>query len=195
MTMKLALPSGLLLICLSGLMVLVVKLLWQKRKTVFAGGKSLKGRWHGAIPRYRRSLHRMTGELQRASRYRSLLAIAVLSAAHEPWRNGRREAASIGAESAPYSLLPEVSSLLRSKLRACDILTYDVTQDRYIILLPETPAARAQLAMARLHALVAGRIQIDLHYAIAEFPADGLTIEDLVQHAHAKNHQAENHTR
>jgi hypothetical protein len=93
------------------------------------------------------------------------------------------------AEIASYFFYSLISSLLRDNLRACDFLTYDVSNDYYVILMPETSAALAEQAVIRLNELIVNRIKVHLRIGVAEFPKDGLTIEDLVNHAHTKSHR------
>jgi GGDEF domain-containing protein len=169
----------------------VIGLIWRRRKVNYAVTKGLYGNWHTAIPRYRRSLHRMTGELERARRYGNSLTVAVLSVDQEQLKQKKRNllAAAENLEVASYFFFSLISALLRDNLRNCDMLTYDVTNDYYVILMPETSATLAEQAVIRLNELVANRIKISLRFGIAEFPTDGLTIEDLVNHAHTRSHR------
>jgi GGDEF domain-containing protein len=166
-------------------------LIWRRRKVNYAVTKGLYGNWHTAIPRYRRSLHRMTAELERARRYGNSLTIAVLSVDQEQLKQKKRNLLAVmeNTEIASYFFFSLVSALLRDNLRACDFLTYDVTNDYYVVLMPETSASLAEQGVIRLNELIANRIKITLRAGVAEFPADGLTIEDLVSHAHTRSHR------
>jgi len=168
----------------------LIGLIWRRRKVNYAVTKGLYGNWHTAIPRYRRSLHRMTGELERARRYGNSLTIAVLAVDQEQLKQKKRNLLAVteNTEIASYFFFSLISSLLRDNLRNCDMLTYDVTNDYYVILMPETSAALAEQAVIRLNEMIANRIKIGLRFGVAEFPANGLTIEDLVNHAHTRNH-------
>ncbi len=169
----------------------VMGLMWRRRKVNYAVTKGLYGNWHTAIPRYRRSLHRMTGELERARRYGNSLTIVVLSVDQEQLKQKKRNLLQVteNTEIASYFFFSLISALLRDNLRACDLLTYDVTNDYYVILMPETSAALAEQGIVRLNELVSSRIKLALRAGVAEFPADGLTIEDLVSHAHTRSHR------
>jgi len=169
----------------------VMGLMWRRRKVNYAVTKGLYGNWHTAIPRYRRSLHRMTGELERARRYGNSLTIVVLSVDQEQLKQKKRNLLQVteNTEIASYFFFSLISALLRDNLRACDLLTYDVTNDYYVILMPETSAALAEQGIVRLNELVSNRIKLALRAGVAEFPADGLTIEDLVSHAHTRSHR------
>ena len=169
----------------------VMGLMWRRRKVNYAVTKGLYGNWHTAIPRYRRSLHRMTAELERARRYGNSLTIVVLSIDQEQLKQKKRNLLQVteNTEIASYFFFSLVSALLRDNLRACDLLTYDVTNDYYVILMPETSAALAEQGIVRLNELVSNRIKLALRAGVAEFPADGLTIEDLVSQAHTRSHR------
>jgi len=169
----------------------LIGLIWRRRKVNHAVTKGLYGNWHTAIPRYRRSLHRMTAELERARRYGNSLTIAVLSVDQEQLKQKKRHLLAVteNTEIASYFFFSLISALLRDNLRACDFLTYDVTNDYYVVLMPETSAALAEQGVIRLNELIANRVKITLRSGVAEFPADGLTIEDLVSHAHTRSHR------
>jgi GGDEF domain-containing protein len=166
-------------------------LIWRRRKVNHAVTKGLYGNWHTALPRYRRSLHRMTAELERARRYGNSLAVAVLSVDQEQLKQKKRNLLQVteNTEIASYFFFSLISALLRDNLRACDFLTYDVTNDYYVVLMPETSATLADQGIVRLNELISNRIKITLRSGVAEFPADGLTIEDLVSNAHTRSHR------
>jgi hypothetical protein len=186
------LQSWLILLILVGAGSFLLGLLWSRRKVKFAVNKGLYGNWHTSIPRYRRALHRLTAELERARRYGNSLAIAVLAADSGQPKPRRRSFITLAdnAEIASHFFFSIVSSLLRDNLRNCDMLTYDVTNDYYVILMPETSAAFAEQAMLRLNEIIIKRVKVNLRVGIAEFPTDGLTIDDLVNHAYARSHRA-----
>lgn len=189
--MNLAFESWIIGLITIGAGFFVLGLILRRRKVNYAVTRGLYGSWHTAIPRYRRSVHRMTGELERARRYGNTLTIAVLSVDQEQLKQKKRNliAATENTEVASYFFFSLISALLRDNLRACDFLTYDVSKDHYVILMPETSAALAEQGIVRLNELIANRIKIMLRAGVAEFPADGLTIEDLVSQAHTRSHR------
>jgi hypothetical protein len=183
--------SWLIALVLVGAGFFVLALMWRRRKATYAVTKGMYGNWHTAIPRYKRSLHRLTAELERARRYGNALTLTVLSVDQEQLKQKKRNLLAVteNAEIASYFFYSLISSLLRDNLRACDFLTYDVTNDYYVILMPETSATLAEQAVIRLNELIVNRIKVPLRIGVAEFPNDGLTIEDLVNHAHTKSHR------
>jgi len=190
------LQTWLILLVLVGGISFILGLLWSRRKVKFAVNKGIYGNWHTSIPRYRRALHRLTAELERARRYGNSLTIAVLSVDGDQQRQRKRSFITLAdnAEIASHFFFSIISALLRDNLRNCDMLTYDVTNDYYVILMPETSASFADQAMARLHEIITKRVKVNLRCGIVEFPTDGLTIDDLVNHAHARSHRTANET-
>jgi GGDEF domain-containing protein len=190
------LQTWLILLVLVGGVSFVLGLLWSRRKVKFAVNKGIYGSWHTSIPRYRRALHRLTAELERARRYGNSLTIAVLSVDADQPRQRKRSFITLAdnAEIASHFFFSIISALLRDNLRNCDMLTYDVTNDYYVILMPETSASFADQAMTRLNEIIAKRVKVNLRCGIAEFPTDGLTIDDLVNHAYARSHRTASET-
>ena len=88
-------------------------------------------------------------------------------------------------------------SLLGESLRESDIATYDVATNQYILVLPECDAAQAMQTVQRLKVLLFKRTAGHLIEGVAEFPKDGIIIEDLVAKAmestyHKTNSKVEN---
>ncbi len=185
------LQAWLILLILVSAGSFLLGLLWSRRKVRFAVNKGLYGNWHASIPRYRRWLHRLTAELERARRYGNSLTIVVLVVDDGQPKQRQRSFVTLAdnAEIASHFFFSIISSLLRDNLRNCDMLTYDVTNDYYVILMPETSASFAEQAMLRLNEIISKRVKVNLRIGIAEFPADGLTIDDLVNHAYARSHR------
>ncbi len=185
------LQTFLILLVLVGAGCFVLGLMWSRRKVKFAVSKGLYGSWHASIPRYRRALHRLTAELERARRYGNSLTIAVLSVDPEQQKHRKRSFTTLAdnAEIASHFFFSIISALLRDNLRNCDMLTYDVTNDYYVILMPETSASFAEQAITRLNEIITKRVKVNLCFGIAEFPTDGLTIDDLVTHSYARSHR------
>jgi hypothetical protein len=76
-----------------------------------------------------------------------------------------------------------IGCLLRDTLRETDLVAYDPISDRYIIVMPETDKAAARDAIERIREVLLKRTATEAHANIAEFPIDGLTLDDLMQAA------------
>lgn len=168
---------------------LVLLWLWRRRQAAAVAKRSLYGSWHAAIPRYRRSLHRLTAELERARRYHRVLTVTVLAVDFDQHKQKKRNLINLSGstEIASQFFFSLVSSLLRDNVRGSDLVTYDVTNDYYVLLFPEATAAATEQTLRRLQQLVMQRSKVMLRYGIAEYPKDGLIIQDLVSRALAKS--------
>jgi hypothetical protein len=76
-----------------------------------------------------------------------------------------------------------LGSLLYGTLRESDIVSYAAELQEFVALLPECDGAAAHRAVDRLHQLYTSRIGSGLHAGMAVYPADGLTLDDLLAHA------------
>ena len=145
------------------------------------------------IPTYRPSLPALVAELTRARRYERPLAIVVLELERECFiEQGSRVAGKNGngngADRVALARTAQVvsfilGSILRGTLRESDIAAYAATEDRYVILLAESDQVRAQNTVQRLHELFQRRAHAHFRAGIAEFPADGVTLGELVSSA------------
>jgi hypothetical protein len=173
---------------LAGLFFLGWLRAWRKRQTVLAFISGLVSREHGAIASYRRSLPQFAVALSRARRYQHPITVAVLSLGREQLVQSMRNLAGgwTNANLASHFYFSFVGALLRDNLRESDVVTYDAAADQFVILLTETSAAGAEQALLRLNALVYKHTAVALRLGTAEFPADGLIIEDLVGCAQAR---------
>lgn len=174
---------------LASFTIIIVAWIWRKRKAEYASKKSLYGSWHAAIPRYRRSFHRLTAELERARRYHHSLAVAVLTVDFEQHRQKNSGLINMmgNMEIASQFFFSLASSMLRDNVRGSDMVTYDVTNDHYVLLFPEAKLAAAEQTLQRLKKIVLQRGKVMMRFGIAEYPADGLILPDLVGLALARS--------
>lgn len=75
---------------------------------------------------------------------------------------------------------------LRDLLRESDVAACDISNQRYIILLPESGEENALLAASRIEERIQESIGVRVRKGIAVFRSEGLTIADLVESATAK---------
>lgn len=185
----LLLQPWMLVAVLASFTIIIVAWIWRKRKAAYASKKSLYGSWHAAIPRYRRSMHRLTAELERARRYHHSLTIAVLTVDFEQHRQKNSGLINLmgNAEIASQFFFSLLSSMLRDNVRGSDMITYDVTNDQYVLLFPEAKFAATEQTLQRLKKIVLQRNKVLMRFGIAEYPADGLILPDLVGLALARS--------
>ena len=168
---------GLTLTFLSLLFLGTTLLMWRRRKrlTVIDRAVSLAMQATG-IPPYRRSFPQLAQELDRARRCHNPLTAIVLSLQSDSVLEQKRVLVL-------HLAVRLVGTILRDAFRASDIVTYDSVNDQYVILLTESTKAQALQAVQRLKERLFRRTAVHLKAGMAEFPADGLTIEDLVNTA------------
>lgn len=132
------------------------------------------------IPAYRQALRGLRAELRRARRYGHALSVAALSPA------GEAPGAAPAGERvrAPHVSFYLLGSLLRDVLRETDMTTYAAEHHLYAVFMLETREEEARRAVDRLGGLFLGRTGAPVRSGIAEYPRDGLTVEDVFAAAH-----------
>lgn len=151
--------------------------------------EALLGARTAGVPTFREAMPAIALELRRARRYeRPLTALAV--GPSKIANSGSRTAtggdpAFAGTSPVPPSHMASflLGSLLRDVLRETDIVTYSPEHHLYAMLLPESSEIDAASAIGRVSRVIHDRAEIRLSAGIAEFPRDGLTVEDLFQHS------------
>lgn len=137
------------------------------------------------IPPYRAARSNYSRELTRARRYRHPLTIVVIKMEYISESvctvAGRNGAPAGEKPQLSHYVIPLTGGILQGTLRESDIVSYDIANDRFVLLLAETTKSQALLAMERLLKLISTRILVTFMVGLAEFPDDGLTIESLVQ--------------
>jgi len=140
------------------------------------------------VPNFRRSLPDLARELARARRYGRPTSLAILSlSGHWSDRTRYRDSAS-AFDSELIARTSQVAtivfgSVLQEALRESDIVTYVAAHNQYAILLTESTKEQARRAIERLAVLHHRRAVDHLRVGIAEFPADALTLEELIASA------------
>ncbi len=139
----------------------------------------------GTILPYRSSLPQLASELARARRYQYPLTMLVLQLDIEQLMQKNRGLFSMKKTEPGFInlLLSFVGSLLRASLRDIDIVSFDLAKTQYVVLLPETTLAKAERPVSRLNEMSLKQTGVSLLVGMAEFPTDGLIIEDLVSSA------------
>jgi len=73
--------------------------------------------------------------------------------------------------------------IVKNSIRDIDMIAYDNLNNRFILSFPETNKAQANQSIKRLKKLIGNSMAGQLCFGIAEFPENGLIIEDLIEHA------------
>jgi hypothetical protein len=122
----------------------------------------------------------LTAEMGRARRYeRTFSIVAVSQVARADEQDGERVHPHLAAAG------------LREVLRESDILCYRSFDDCFVLGLTESERDAARRALERIQTLFRDQLKVDLAVGVAQFPADGLTLGDLVEIARARSQSAE----
>ena len=150
------------------------------------------------VPTFRRSMPELMRELGRARRYGRPLSVVVLSLGNgHLTEEVNRANGSNGNAGQDVKLLTKTSQVasvvfgwvLQEALRDSDTLTYFAPDNRYVILMTESTQEQARKAIERLSGLYYQRTLDHLRAGNAEFPGNGLTLEELVTSAQKAWHE------
>lgn len=143
-----------------------------------------------AIPSFRESLPKLKREISRGRRSQNPLALITIGNngnAHRPIDVSSVQRSSSGhtAKTFEPDRLTQIQFILcgpviRDAVREMDITTYDGANNRYIIALPETNKYQALQMMQRLNKILGEQVAGQLAVGIAEYPADGLHVDELL---------------
>jgi hypothetical protein len=164
--------------------------LWRREASENVAPKEiLPGAHKAGVPTFRESLPRLMLELRRARRYErplAVLAVGVgsLRAVHgDHSGNGHSDQYLSTTVLATHSVFFCLGSLLIDSVRETDIVACSAEHHLYTVLLPETGEVEACLAVDRINRVIYDRAEVHLCTGLAEFPRDGLTVEDLFDYA------------
>jgi hypothetical protein len=164
------------------------------------GGSGVRSTPLAPMPTYRELRPELDAEVRRCRRYERPLAVVVVApkmptgmngngtngAAHVGNGNGRSHGQATPDPWVTFSMqlgFLLLGSMLRGTLRETDIAAYAPETDDFVVLLPEAGAESAARAVERLSALFYERSSLVLRVGIAVYPTDGLTLDDIVEHA------------
>jgi hypothetical protein len=171
--------------------------IWQRTRAITLLDRALAQAWQASkIQSYKHSDLTHSDELARARRYHRALSVVVVNlegnGAHpapgigESNSNGNGNGSALrGRMQPPAVIFPLVGYILRDALRESDVLTSHVARNQYVLFLAESNRLQATQAVGRLTDLAYKLARVNLRVGIAEYPADGLTVEDLVFEAEA----------
>jgi hypothetical protein len=135
------------------------------------------------VPLAHRARPQLDGELARARRYQRPLTVAVVRLDTDaPVERTDFLFALGGNGTVPHSQLTFflAGAVLRDAVRGSDLVTYDARRDQYVILFTESTRLQTLQAAHRLQDLMYARTRLGMRIGLAEFPVDGLTLEDLI---------------
>ena len=80
-------------------------------------------------------------------------------------------------------LATELAEIIVRQTRRTDMIVTKNWDGRFIVLCPENSTDGTSALAQRIQADVKSNLDIPIHYGIAAFPADALTLEELLRHA------------
>ena len=133
------------------------------------------------IPSYRQMIPVLAAELRRSRRYERPLSVLVLN--HGKMTSGDPRGEDESALHSSNLVFFLLGSLLRDTMRESDIITYAAEDHLYALFLPESDEAGARQAVDRIRRFFFDRAKVHLRVGLAEFPRDGLIVQDVFDRA------------
>lgn len=160
---------------------------WLKQKGASTpdGESALLRAWAACVPPLSEALPTVLAELRRARRHERPMSLLVLGPHGDVsgrGNGGNGSAPNRGPADPPANHLDLflLGLLLRETVRETDQVALSAEDRLYMVFLPETDDPQAREAAARLVRTVRGRVPVSPRAGLAGFPADGLTVEDLL---------------
>jgi hypothetical protein len=181
---------------------------WLTCLVAFAAGVALS-RWRlrarpiaesavqPAIPSFKDALPSFTRELDRVRRFDRPLSLVVIKLEEDCATEESLEVHSWNGDSpgeggeaifraARNIMFWNLGHVLNDLVRASDVAACDLSNRRYLLLLPESDEESAVFAATRIEERVLQTIGARIRNGVAEFRSDGFTIGDLLAVAAAK---------
>ncbi len=182
--------GGIVLVFLGGIILIILVSSWRQHRGRAVSRRTINAVLEAAaIPAYRQSLPELRKELSRVRRLQRPLTIVVIQL-NGAFSQGHKGLINVGSVNQSNQLdelqLVEFvlcGSIFRDALRETDITTYDGVKKKFVIVLPESTKKDAIQSVKRLKDVISKAIADHLSVGIAEFPEDGLIIEDLINRA------------
>ncbi len=179
------------LLLLGGIFAAVTAYVWLRyyswKKSVNTVATVLEA---AAIPSYRQSQSHINREISRVRRYQralSVIAVKRKSPIDRTYRNGSIPGTNGHASSNGHAMgqmeFLMYGAIFRDALRETDIISYDGSNNLFLLVLPETSRLESLQTMDRLNKKTGGKIYRELEVGIAEFPEQGFIVSDLVENA------------
>ncbi len=123
-------------------------------------------------------------ELIRSRRHKTPVSIVVI----EPSKESIHAALNRAVEQVQTAMMARyvitsMAAVLSRILRRTDMVLEQGEKGRFIIFSPETTAEESQILVNHIRSTILGQLQVNVDCAVAEFPRDALTFEELVHEA------------
>ena len=123
-------------------------------------------------------------EIVRGRRYNHPLSLLVVETAQDSANNEAVRAPHKGQKRGSHQSINErFAEIIVRQVRRTDMVLTRNWDGRFFILCPENTASGTRILAQRLQSDVRNSLDMSLNYGIAAFPADALTLEDLIRRA------------
>ncbi len=173
-------------------LVALIGLFWYLRRVHFNGKEPIRAILDlAAIPSLRQSLPDLILEVARARRLSHTLSLAVVRAEfpNDQTRHGLRnvryfkqdDTSAVKTRQLDLQEFSNCSRAFRDLLREVDCVAFDSVRDQFIVVLPGSTHSQAVETISRIGKYLGPDIANRLLVGIAEYPKDGLFLEDLIE--------------
>ncbi len=173
-------------------LVVLVGLFWVLRRVQFNGKEPIRSILDlAAIPSLRQSLPDLILEVARARRLSHTLSLVVVRAQfpNDQTQHGssnvkyfKKEGTSaVNTRQLDLQEFSNCSRAFRDLLREVDCVAFDSVRDQFIVILPGSTHSQAVETINRISKHLGPDIANRLTIGTAEYPKDGLFLEDLIE--------------
>ncbi len=172
--------------------VVLIGLFWGLRRLQFNGKEPIRAILDlAAIPSLRQSLPDLILEVARARRLSHTLSLAVVRAEfpNDQTQHGphniryfkQDDTSAVKTRRLDLQEFSNCSRAFRDLLREVDCVAFDSVRDQFIVVLPGSTNYQAVETINRISKYLGPGIANRLTVGIAEYPRDGLFLEDLIE--------------
>ena len=163
--------------------LIAITLLWLRIRAMLTAS-SHGDQVHYSLVEFTRARPLFELEMERARRLQYKLAVITIS------ETGDQGGSTVGSKEGGGGQLEDrvvdamrSTSILRDTLRMTDIASYDADNHQVVVMLPGLDGRRARQTINRIRSLLGLESRRDLQFGCAEFPGDGLLLDDLITFA------------
>jgi GGDEF domain-containing protein len=134
-----------------------------------------------------RAAENIRTELIRSRRYHTPVSVLVV----EPEKESIQATLNRAVQEVQKAMMgryviTSMAAVLTRILRRTDMVLEQGEKSRFIIVSPETDAEKSKVLMQHIRSTIADEMHVKVNCAVAEFPGEALTFEELVHHAENK---------
>jgi len=146
------------------------------------------------IPLYKNYLPMLNKEFSRIRRFEHSMTIATLKlngfVPEHMWKSNQKDHLKLvksvqdyDVKSIPNAEFIYCGLVIKISIRDIDTIVYDPVNYQFIIIFPEINIVQAQSCIDRIKEIIGNRLADHLIFGLAEFPQNGLILDDLIKYA------------